>query len=88
VHCFSVQVVINKCFLLNPEKNLAQIRLVVSVFFAFETILKKLAMKNVFLYFAKSENIRPKLTSISQSSLQITEELTVLVLVLKVSNTS
>jgi len=28
-HCFSMQVVINKCFLLNPEKNLAQIRLVV-----------------------------------------------------------
>jgi len=29
VHCFSMQVVMNKCFLLNPEKNLAQIRLVV-----------------------------------------------------------
>jgi len=29
VHCFSMQVVINKCFLLNPEKSLAQIRLVV-----------------------------------------------------------
>jgi len=29
VHCFSIQVVINKCFLLNPKKNLAQIRLVV-----------------------------------------------------------
>jgi len=29
VHCFSMQVVINKCFLLNPEKNLTQIRLVV-----------------------------------------------------------
>jgi len=30
VHCFSMQVVINKCFLQNPEKiNLAQIRLVV-----------------------------------------------------------
>jgi len=29
VHCFSMQVVINKCFLLNPEKNLAQIHLVV-----------------------------------------------------------
>jgi len=29
VHCFSMQVVLNKCFLLNPEKNLAQIRFVV-----------------------------------------------------------
>jgi len=29
VHYFSMQVVINKCFLLNPEKNLAEIRLVV-----------------------------------------------------------
>jgi len=29
VHCFSMQVVINKYFLLNPEKNLVQIRLVV-----------------------------------------------------------
>jgi len=30
VHCFSMQVVMNKCFLLNPEKRtLAQIRLVV-----------------------------------------------------------
>jgi len=29
VHCFSMQVVINKCFLLNPEKKLAQIRLIV-----------------------------------------------------------
>jgi len=29
MHCFSMQVVMNKCFLLNPEKNLAQIRLVV-----------------------------------------------------------
>jgi len=29
VHCFSMQVVINKCFLLNREKKLAQIRLVV-----------------------------------------------------------
>jgi len=29
VHCFSMQVVMNKCFLINPEKNLAQIRLVV-----------------------------------------------------------
>jgi len=28
VHCFSMQVVMNKCFL-NPEKSLAQIRLVV-----------------------------------------------------------
>jgi len=29
VQCFSMQVVMNKCFLLNPEKNLVQIRLVV-----------------------------------------------------------
>jgi len=29
VHCFSIQVVMNKCFLLNPEKNLTQIHLVV-----------------------------------------------------------
>jgi len=29
VHCFSMQVVMNKCFLLNFEKKLAQIRLVV-----------------------------------------------------------
>jgi len=29
VHCFSVQIVINKCFLLNPEKKLSQICLVV-----------------------------------------------------------
>jgi len=31
VHCFSMQVVMNKCFLLflNPKKSLAQIRLVV-----------------------------------------------------------
>jgi len=29
VQYFSMQVVMNKCFLLNPEKNLAQIRLVV-----------------------------------------------------------
>jgi len=30
VHCFSMQIVINKCFFLNPErKKLAQIRLVV-----------------------------------------------------------
>jgi len=28
-HCFSMQVVMNKRFLLNPEKNLAQIRLVI-----------------------------------------------------------
>jgi len=29
VHCFLMQFVINKCFLPNPEKNLAQIRHVV-----------------------------------------------------------
>jgi len=30
VHCFSMQIVMNKCFLLNPEKKkLAQIRFVV-----------------------------------------------------------
>jgi len=29
VQCFSMQVVMNKCFLLNPGKKLAQIRLVV-----------------------------------------------------------
>jgi len=29
VHYFSMQIVINKCFLQNPEKKLAQIRLVV-----------------------------------------------------------
>jgi len=29
VHCFSMQVVMNKCFLLKPEKNLAQIGLAV-----------------------------------------------------------
>jgi len=29
VHCFSMQVVINKCFFLNPEKILVHIRLVV-----------------------------------------------------------
>jgi len=29
VQYFSMQVVINKCFFLNPEKNLAQIRLAV-----------------------------------------------------------
>jgi len=29
VHCFSMQVVMNKCFLLNPEKLLVQIRIVV-----------------------------------------------------------
>jgi len=29
VHCFSMQVVMNKCFLLETLKNLAQIRLVV-----------------------------------------------------------
>jgi len=29
VHCFSMQAVMNKCFLLNLEKKLAQIRLVV-----------------------------------------------------------
>jgi len=29
VHCFSMQVLMNKSFLLNPEKNLAHIRLVV-----------------------------------------------------------
>jgi len=29
VHCFLMHVVINKCFRLNPEKKLAQIRLVV-----------------------------------------------------------
>jgi len=29
VQCFSMQVEMNNCFLLNPEKNLAQIRLVV-----------------------------------------------------------
>jgi len=29
VQCFSVHVVMNKCFLLNPEKDLAKIRLVV-----------------------------------------------------------
>jgi len=28
VHCFSMQVVMNKCFLVNLEKNLAQIRLI------------------------------------------------------------
>jgi len=28
VQCFSKKVVMNKCFLLNPEKNLAQIRFV------------------------------------------------------------
>jgi len=30
MHCFSMQVVMKKCFLLNPEKNLAQIRLIAS----------------------------------------------------------
>jgi len=30
VQCFSMQVVMNKCFLLNPEKNLVQIRLVLN----------------------------------------------------------
>jgi len=29
VHCFSMQVVMNKCFLKNPEKNLSHIRFVV-----------------------------------------------------------
>jgi len=29
VQCFSMQVVMNKCFLLNPEKNMVQISLVV-----------------------------------------------------------
>jgi len=29
VQCFSMQVIMNKCFFLNPEKNFAQIRLVV-----------------------------------------------------------
>jgi len=29
MHCFSRQFVMNKCFILNPEKNLTQIRLVV-----------------------------------------------------------
>jgi len=29
VRCFLMQVIMNKCFLLNPEINLAQIRLVV-----------------------------------------------------------
>jgi len=29
VHCFSIKVVMNKCFLLNPEKNMAQIHVVV-----------------------------------------------------------
>jgi len=29
VQCFSIQVVINKCFFLNLEKKLAQIRLIV-----------------------------------------------------------
>jgi len=30
LHCFSMQVIVmNKCFLLNPEKYLAQVRLVV-----------------------------------------------------------
>jgi len=29
MHCFSMQVVMNKCFLLNPEKEMAQLRLVV-----------------------------------------------------------
>jgi len=29
VHCFLIQVVMNKCFLLSPEKKLAQIHLVV-----------------------------------------------------------
>jgi len=29
MHCFSMQIVMNKCFFLNPEKNLAQIRFVV-----------------------------------------------------------
>jgi len=37
VNCFSMQVVMNKCFLLNPVKILAQIRLVV-----FEKNAKKL----------------------------------------------
>jgi len=36
VYCFSTQDVMNKCFLLNPEKNLAQIRLAV-----FEKNVKK-----------------------------------------------
>jgi len=29
VHCFSMQVGMNKCFLLNPESKLAQIRLAI-----------------------------------------------------------
>jgi len=29
MHCFSMQVIMNKCFLLNPKKSLAQIRLIV-----------------------------------------------------------
>jgi len=28
VHCFSMQVVMNRCFLLNPEKKLTQIRVI------------------------------------------------------------
>jgi len=39
VECFLIQVVINKCFLLNPEKKLAQIRFVV-----FEKNAKKRAL--------------------------------------------
>jgi len=29
VHCFSMQIAMNKCIFLSPEKNLVQIRLVV-----------------------------------------------------------
>jgi len=41
VHCFSMQVVLNKCFLLNPEKKLEQIPLVV-----FEKSAKKLTFNS------------------------------------------
>jgi len=29
MHCFTMQVAMNKCFILNPERKLAQIRVVV-----------------------------------------------------------
>jgi len=49
VQCFSMQVVVNKCFLLNPEKNLAQIRLV---------IFEKNAKTHTFI--SKNDVTKPK----------------------------
>jgi len=54
INCFSMQIVMNKSFLLNPEKNLAQIRLVVFVVFK-KNAKTQIWRKSVLSFLKKSK---------------------------------